>query len=167
MVFLCCCLLQALEHLKPSDNCLVGKAPENRDKNRYRDILPCKTFYFSWEGFKVKVLFFCYFHYAERRLKTVKTEGVTIYKTAYWHLLINQLKLAVHFYCEYVYLLLLRKLCAFYNLLESIIHWLLIYSIIFPHPAKNVTMMVLAIILSWIYIFNKWGRKRFNKLQNR
>ncbi|XP_034008310.1 tyrosine-protein phosphatase non-receptor type 13 [Trematomus bernacchii] len=29
-----------LEHLKPSDNCLVGKAPENRDKNRYRDILP-------------------------------------------------------------------------------------------------------------------------------
>lgn len=34
---------QALEHLKPSDNCLVGKAPENRDKNRYRDILPCKS----------------------------------------------------------------------------------------------------------------------------
>uniref|UniRef100_A0A3P9B3Z6 Protein tyrosine phosphatase non-receptor type 20 n=1 Tax=Maylandia zebra TaxID=106582 RepID=A0A3P9B3Z6_9CICH len=33
----------ALEHLKPSDNCLVGKAPENRDKNRYRDILPDKT----------------------------------------------------------------------------------------------------------------------------
>ncbi|KAG9341093.1 hypothetical protein JZ751_019847 [Albula glossodonta] len=30
----------ALEHLKPSDNCLVGKAPENREKNRYRDILP-------------------------------------------------------------------------------------------------------------------------------
>ncbi|KAM8859680.1 tyrosine-protein phosphatase non-receptor type 13 isoform 3-T3 [Spinachia spinachia] len=30
----------ALEHLKPTDNCLVGKAPENRDKNRYRDILP-------------------------------------------------------------------------------------------------------------------------------
>ncbi|XP_012735983.2 tyrosine-protein phosphatase non-receptor type 13 [Fundulus heteroclitus] len=30
----------ALEHLKPSDNCLVGQAPENRDKNRYRDILP-------------------------------------------------------------------------------------------------------------------------------
>uniref|UniRef100_A0A1A8B6D0 Protein tyrosine phosphatase, non-receptor type 20 n=1 Tax=Nothobranchius furzeri TaxID=105023 RepID=A0A1A8B6D0_NOTFU len=30
----------ALEHLKPSDDCLVGKAPENRDKNRYRDILP-------------------------------------------------------------------------------------------------------------------------------
>ncbi|XP_030604068.1 tyrosine-protein phosphatase non-receptor type 13 [Archocentrus centrarchus] len=30
----------ALEHLKPSDNCLAGKAPENRDKNRYRDILP-------------------------------------------------------------------------------------------------------------------------------
>ncbi|XP_028982966.1 tyrosine-protein phosphatase non-receptor type 13 isoform X2 [Betta splendens] len=30
----------ALEHLKPSDNCVVGKAPENRDKNRYRDILP-------------------------------------------------------------------------------------------------------------------------------
>ncbi|XP_038152289.1 tyrosine-protein phosphatase non-receptor type 13 isoform X2 [Cyprinodon tularosa] len=30
----------ALEHLKPSDNCLVAKAPENRDKNRYRDILP-------------------------------------------------------------------------------------------------------------------------------
>ncbi|XP_029377664.1 tyrosine-protein phosphatase non-receptor type 13 [Echeneis naucrates] len=29
-----------LEHLKPSDNCLVGKATENRDKNRYRDILP-------------------------------------------------------------------------------------------------------------------------------
>ncbi|XP_029926756.1 tyrosine-protein phosphatase non-receptor type 13 [Myripristis murdjan] len=30
----------SLEHLKPSDNCVVGKAPENRDKNRYRDILP-------------------------------------------------------------------------------------------------------------------------------
>ncbi|XP_061914083.1 tyrosine-protein phosphatase non-receptor type 13 isoform X1 [Entelurus aequoreus] len=30
----------ALEHLKPSDDCLMGKAPENRDKNRYRDILP-------------------------------------------------------------------------------------------------------------------------------
>ncbi|KAI4877633.1 hypothetical protein NFI96_022984 [Prochilodus magdalenae] len=30
----------ALEHLKPSDSCLVGKAPENREKNRYRDILP-------------------------------------------------------------------------------------------------------------------------------
>ncbi|XP_029109935.1 tyrosine-protein phosphatase non-receptor type 13 [Scleropages formosus] len=30
----------ALEHLKPADNCLVGKAPENREKNRYRDILP-------------------------------------------------------------------------------------------------------------------------------
>ncbi|XP_076141347.1 FERM and PDZ domain-containing protein 2 [Alosa pseudoharengus] len=30
----------ALEHMKPSDNCLVGKAPENRQKNRYRDILP-------------------------------------------------------------------------------------------------------------------------------
>ncbi|XP_077960978.1 tyrosine-protein phosphatase non-receptor type 13 isoform X3 [Gasterosteus aculeatus] len=30
----------ALEHLKPTDNCLVGKAPENRNKNRYRDILP-------------------------------------------------------------------------------------------------------------------------------
>ncbi|XP_041116314.1 tyrosine-protein phosphatase non-receptor type 13 isoform X1 [Polyodon spathula] len=29
-----------LEHLKPFDNCLVGKALENRDKNRYRDILP-------------------------------------------------------------------------------------------------------------------------------
>lgn len=35
--------IQALEHLKPSDNCLVAKAPENRDKNRYRDILPCKS----------------------------------------------------------------------------------------------------------------------------
>ncbi|XP_038847605.1 tyrosine-protein phosphatase non-receptor type 13-like isoform X2 [Salvelinus namaycush] len=30
----------ALEHLKPFDNCLVGKAPENREKNRYQDILP-------------------------------------------------------------------------------------------------------------------------------
>ncbi|XP_067876801.1 FERM and PDZ domain-containing protein 2 isoform X2 [Heterodontus francisci] len=30
----------ALEHLKPVDDCIVGKAPENREKNRYRDILP-------------------------------------------------------------------------------------------------------------------------------
>ncbi|XP_067828734.1 FERM and PDZ domain-containing protein 2 isoform X2 [Heptranchias perlo] len=30
----------ALEHLKPVDDCMVGKAPENREKNRYRDILP-------------------------------------------------------------------------------------------------------------------------------
>ncbi|XP_076830968.1 LOW QUALITY PROTEIN: tyrosine-protein phosphatase non-receptor type 13 [Brachyhypopomus gauderio] len=30
----------ALGHLQPSDNCLVGKAPENREKNRYRDVLP-------------------------------------------------------------------------------------------------------------------------------
>ncbi|XP_078284474.1 FERM and PDZ domain-containing protein 2 [Rhinoraja longicauda] len=29
-----------LEHLKPVDDCLVGKAAENREKNRYRDILP-------------------------------------------------------------------------------------------------------------------------------
>uniref|UniRef100_A0A7M4DVC6 Protein tyrosine phosphatase non-receptor type 20 n=1 Tax=Crocodylus porosus TaxID=8502 RepID=A0A7M4DVC6_CROPO len=30
----------ALEHIKPLDDCKVGKAPENREKNRYRDILP-------------------------------------------------------------------------------------------------------------------------------
>ncbi|EMP27044.1 FERM and PDZ domain-containing protein 2 [Chelonia mydas] len=30
----------ALEHMKPLDGCQVGKAPENREKNRYRDILP-------------------------------------------------------------------------------------------------------------------------------
>ncbi|NXJ07114.1 PTN20 phosphatase, partial [Odontophorus gujanensis] len=30
----------ALEHLKPIDDCRTGKAPENRDKNRYQDILP-------------------------------------------------------------------------------------------------------------------------------
>ncbi|MCI4376426.1 hypothetical protein PGIGA_G00188290 [Pangasianodon gigas] len=30
----------ALGHLTPSDSCLVGKAPENREKNRYREILP-------------------------------------------------------------------------------------------------------------------------------
>ncbi|XP_061214798.1 FERM and PDZ domain-containing protein 2 isoform X4 [Neopsephotus bourkii] len=30
----------ALECLKPIDDCRTGKAPENRDKNRYRDILP-------------------------------------------------------------------------------------------------------------------------------
>ncbi|KAK2852673.1 hypothetical protein Q7C36_007874 [Tachysurus vachellii] len=30
----------ALGHLTPSDNFLVGKAPENREKNRYREILP-------------------------------------------------------------------------------------------------------------------------------
>ncbi|XP_060096959.1 tyrosine-protein phosphatase non-receptor type 20 [Heteronotia binoei] len=29
-----------LEHIKPTDDCLTGKAPENREKNRYRDILP-------------------------------------------------------------------------------------------------------------------------------
>ncbi|XP_029141339.1 tyrosine-protein phosphatase non-receptor type 20 [Protobothrops mucrosquamatus] len=30
----------SLEHLKPLDDCQVAKAPENREKNRYRDILP-------------------------------------------------------------------------------------------------------------------------------
>ncbi|XP_009887121.1 PREDICTED: tyrosine-protein phosphatase non-receptor type 20 [Charadrius vociferus] len=30
----------ALEHEKPIDDCRTGKAPENQDKNRYRDILP-------------------------------------------------------------------------------------------------------------------------------
>ncbi|XP_062352875.1 FERM and PDZ domain-containing protein 2 [Cinclus cinclus] len=30
----------ALEHVKPIDDCRTGKAPENRNKNRYRDILP-------------------------------------------------------------------------------------------------------------------------------
>ncbi|XP_042674550.1 FERM and PDZ domain-containing protein 2 isoform X3 [Centrocercus urophasianus] len=30
----------ALEHVKPVDDCRTGKAPENRDKNRYQDILP-------------------------------------------------------------------------------------------------------------------------------
>ncbi|XP_014105564.1 PREDICTED: FERM and PDZ domain-containing protein 2 [Pseudopodoces humilis] len=32
----------ALEHVKPIDDCRIGKAPENQNKNRYRDILPCK-----------------------------------------------------------------------------------------------------------------------------
>uniref|UniRef100_A0A8C5SL17 Protein tyrosine phosphatase non-receptor type 20 n=1 Tax=Laticauda laticaudata TaxID=8630 RepID=A0A8C5SL17_LATLA len=30
----------SLEYLKPLDDCQVAKAPENREKNRYRDILP-------------------------------------------------------------------------------------------------------------------------------
>ncbi|XP_068875692.1 tyrosine-protein phosphatase non-receptor type 20 [Aphelocoma coerulescens] len=30
----------ALEHVKPTDDCRTGKAPENQNKNRYRDILP-------------------------------------------------------------------------------------------------------------------------------
>ncbi|XP_075574035.1 FERM and PDZ domain-containing protein 2 [Pelecanus crispus] len=30
----------ALEHVKPIDDCRIGKAPENQDKNRYQDILP-------------------------------------------------------------------------------------------------------------------------------
>nr|XP_047925213.1 FERM and PDZ domain-containing protein 2 isoform X2 [Anser cygnoides] len=30
----------ALEHVKPTDDCRTGKAQENRDKNRYQDILP-------------------------------------------------------------------------------------------------------------------------------
>ncbi|XP_050832404.1 FERM and PDZ domain-containing protein 2 [Serinus canaria] len=30
----------ALEHVKPIDECRTGKAPENQNKNRYRDILP-------------------------------------------------------------------------------------------------------------------------------
>ncbi|XP_048361869.1 FERM and PDZ domain-containing protein 2 isoform X2 [Sphaerodactylus townsendi] len=29
-----------LEHIRPAGDCLVGKAPENQEKNRYRDILP-------------------------------------------------------------------------------------------------------------------------------
>ncbi|XP_048863636.1 tyrosine-protein phosphatase non-receptor type 20 isoform X2 [Brienomyrus brachyistius] len=29
-----------LEHQRPADSCLVGNAAENREKNRYRDILP-------------------------------------------------------------------------------------------------------------------------------
>ncbi|KAM6105872.1 FERM and PDZ domain-containing protein 2 [Pterocles gutturalis] len=30
----------ALEHVKPIDDCRIGKAPENQDKNRYQDIVP-------------------------------------------------------------------------------------------------------------------------------
>ncbi|KAM4896608.1 FERM and PDZ domain-containing protein 2 [Sylvia borin] len=30
----------ALEHVKPTDDCRTGKAPENQNKNRYQDILP-------------------------------------------------------------------------------------------------------------------------------
>ncbi|KFV96938.1 Tyrosine-protein phosphatase non-receptor type 20, partial [Eurypyga helias] len=30
----------ALEHVKPTDDCQTGKAPENQGKNRYQDILP-------------------------------------------------------------------------------------------------------------------------------
>ncbi|XP_032047070.1 FERM and PDZ domain-containing protein 2 [Aythya fuligula] len=30
----------ALEHVKPTDDCRTGKAQENRDKNRYQDIVP-------------------------------------------------------------------------------------------------------------------------------
>ncbi|XP_072196358.1 FERM and PDZ domain-containing protein 2 [Excalfactoria chinensis] len=30
----------ALEHVKPIDDCRTGKAPENRNKNRYQDVLP-------------------------------------------------------------------------------------------------------------------------------
>ncbi|XP_043912687.1 tyrosine-protein phosphatase non-receptor type 13-like [Protopterus annectens] len=30
----------ALEHITPLDACLIGKTPENREKNRYREILP-------------------------------------------------------------------------------------------------------------------------------
>ncbi|XP_014813543.1 PREDICTED: FERM and PDZ domain-containing protein 2 [Calidris pugnax] len=30
----------ALERVKPLDDCTTGKAPENQDKNRYRDVLP-------------------------------------------------------------------------------------------------------------------------------
>ncbi|XP_068543945.1 tyrosine-protein phosphatase non-receptor type 20 isoform X2 [Anas acuta] len=30
----------ALEHVKPTEDCRTGKAQENRDKNRYQDILP-------------------------------------------------------------------------------------------------------------------------------
>ncbi|XP_051837867.1 tyrosine-protein phosphatase non-receptor type 20 isoform X2 [Antechinus flavipes] len=30
----------ALEHIQPLDACILGNAPQNRDKNRYRDIVP-------------------------------------------------------------------------------------------------------------------------------
>ncbi|XP_074089197.1 tyrosine-protein phosphatase non-receptor type 20-like isoform X5 [Macrotis lagotis] len=30
----------SLEHIKPLDDCILGNAPQNREKNRYRDIIP-------------------------------------------------------------------------------------------------------------------------------
>jgi len=35
--------LQNLQELKPLDQCLIGQAKENRKKNRYKNILPCKS----------------------------------------------------------------------------------------------------------------------------
>ena len=32
---------QALREIKPTDGCDSGKKPANKDKNRYRNVLPC------------------------------------------------------------------------------------------------------------------------------
>ena len=37
--------LQTLRELKPVDNCPSGKRALNKEKNRYRNVLPCKLFY--------------------------------------------------------------------------------------------------------------------------
>jgi hypothetical protein len=39
------CILQALRDMTPVDNCPSGKRALNKEKNRYRNVLPCKLFH--------------------------------------------------------------------------------------------------------------------------
>ena len=40
----CLLSLQALREMTPVDNCPSGKRALNKEKNRYRNVLPCKFF---------------------------------------------------------------------------------------------------------------------------
>lgn len=47
---------QNLQNLQPLDDCLIGQTKENKKKNRYKNIIPCKNsntfvFLFMWTMF--------------------------------------------------------------------------------------------------------------------
>lgn len=47
-------LQKNLQNLQPLDDCLIGQTKENKKKNRYKNIVPCKKAMWFFLGF-----FFC------------------------------------------------------------------------------------------------------------